>query len=254
VRRITRVAISIGWLLAACGTGGPTKTATSASNATKEEAKPIPRVEWIALGPRDGVDVDVRYPHFVLEDASTSKAIDRAIDAEVEPVVEEFVREAKKTARDLAGATGLPPWKLEMRCVPSFFQPKLVSVRCVASDYRGGAHPMEHATASSFVLETGKATKFSFDAMFVQGSDYKKRLSDLCVAALQRQKAQWIVDGMNDVQKLLHTINVTSTGLLVSFDPYETGPYAEGMHEVVIPWDRIRDLIDPKGPVGSISR
>ena len=89
--------------------------------------------------------------------------------------------------------------------------------------------------------------------MFVQGADYRKRLSDLAVAALERQKAQWIVDGMKDVQKLLHTVNVTTGGLSITFDPYETGPYAEGMHEVSIAWDRVRDLIDPKGPVASLA-
>jgi hypothetical protein len=251
VVRPEHAAFALVCTLLSCGPTGQNAT-PPAITPKIDPVAPTPHVEWIGLGPRDGVDVDARYPHFVLADKEAAAAIDRAMDAVVKAKIDEFVGEAKKASRE--GPMGLAPWKLEMRCKPTLFTAELVSVRCLHSDYRGGAHPADYATATNHRLGSGSATAFSFDRMFRAGQDHRKAISDLCVAALLHQKAQWVIDGMNDVTKFLHTVNVTSTGLFLTFDPYETGPYAEGMHEVSIPWERIRPLVDPDGPIGALVR
>lgn len=204
-------------VLVGCGTTTPSPSATPAMPGATVSSDPN-RIEWIVRA-QDGVDA--RFPHFA--EAKLNAAIDLDIKAIIEPA---------KSVR------------LVVRCEPTVTNAHLASVRCKIEDDRGGAHPKETAVALN---HTRDGRSFGLDEMFT--SDARKALSELCVDELSRQKAQWIVEGMKDVAKFLHTVNVTGTGLLVTFDPYEVGPNAEGFHEVAIRWDRVRTLIALSGPV-----
>ena len=196
----------------------------------------------------------MRYPHFYeLRKGHDEPALNRAIDAELTSLVDQFLPKAREARREGPASTALAPWSFAVRCTPTYYRADAVSVVCKIDEYEGGAHPKQTAIALNF-WPLGTAQTFSVDHMFLPGKNHRKVISDLCIAALLRQKAQWVVDGLTDVTKFLHTVNVTATGLLVTFDPYETGPYAEGFHEVAIPWERLRDIIDPSGPIGGIGR
>jgi len=39
--------------------------------------------------------------------------------------------------------------------------------------------------------------------------------------------------------------------VLISFDPYQVGPYAAGPQEIVVPYNELAALIDPAGPAGA---
>ncbi len=45
--------------------------------------------------------------------------------------------------------------------------------------------------------------------------------------------------------------SLTDAGLLISFDPYQVGPYAAGPQEIAVPYADLAVIIDPAGPAGA---
>ena len=72
-------------------------------------------------------------------------------------------------------------------------------------------------------------------------------------ADLKKQQAAWILDGsIKDIDPDQRVFNITPKGVQFTFAPYEVGYYAEGPHWVTIPYNRIDDIIDPRGPLGDM--
>jgi hypothetical protein len=47
---------------------------------------------------------------------------------------------------------------------------------------------------------------------------------------------------------------LTARGLVVTFDPYQVGPFAAGAPSVLIPYAELKDVLRPDGPLASLSK
>lgn len=183
------------------------------------------------------------------------REINRTIRDQMDRRRAEFLKEQAKDCRDLAKDQILPTGIFEhsdictVRCV----HPGLVSLLREMSEYTGGAHENTTYTSLNWRIENGKAIPFELEHLFREKSDWVKKIAQEACLDLKRQKATWYMDG--DPKKTevpLETLQVfylTPQGITFVFDPYAAGSYAEGAYRVMLPWSKLKDVVDPDGPV-----
>lgn len=140
----------------------------------------------------------------------------------------------------------------------SFATNDLVSIGFGVSTYfEGAAHPNHNTLVFNYDLSTGK--NLSLANLFKPNSNYLSVISGYAVEALKKKlgpdpDAEWIERGAGASDENYQNWNVTRDGLEVTFDAYQVASYAEGPHEVVVPYAILKDVIDPDGPLARIAR
>lgn len=120
--------------------------------------------------------------------------------------------------------------------------------------YRGGAHGYGATRCTVVDLRTGKV--LGPPGVFTPGEQWLRVMTQLVGADLKKQ----FVDkpGFEDalepasLAKLLSEQNRycwTGKHLEVVFNAYDVGPYAAGPYEVNIPYDRLKPILRPDGPI-----
>lgn len=131
----------------------------------------------------------------------------------------------------------------------------IISIRFYIEEFAGGAHPSHNYSSFNYNLKTGSEIKLS--DLFSEGSDYLTVISDYCIKDLENQKTEsgdsgegWIEEGAGPKEENFSCFNLTDRGLLITFNEYQVAPYAEGYKEVTIPFEDLKDIINPDGPAG----
>ena len=122
--------------------------------------------------------------------------------------------------------------------------------------YEGAVHGSYNTIVFNYALTSGKLLKLA--DLFKPGSNYLKPISDYAIVSLRKEKegvpdSDWI-DGAAPKEENYQSWNITRAGLKINFDPYQVGPYAEGPHEVLIPYSVLKDIINPAGPLARIAK
>jgi hypothetical protein len=122
--------------------------------------------------------------------------------------------------------------------------------------YEGAVHGSYNTIVFNYDLTSGRLLRLA--DLFRPNSDYLKPISDYAIEALRKEKApnpdmDEIRSGAGPEEKNYQSWNFTRAGLEISFDPYQVGPYAEGPHEVVVPYVILKDVINPEGPLAKIT-
>lgn len=121
------------------------------------------------------------------------------------------------------------------------------------SYYAGAAHPNTYISTMNFNLETGDV--ITFEMLFRPDSDYLQHISDYCIFDLKRHgrevdygfDEEWLQRGAGPEIKNFEVFNITKTGLLITFNNYQVGPYAIGQQTVLIPYKEILNIVNLEG-------
>lgn len=123
--------------------------------------------------------------------------------------------------------------------------------------YQGAAHPNTITYALNYDLNTG--AHIALSDLFVKGSDYAKILSQYSISGLEQKwtemglgndyNKEWLQEGAGPEDINFKVFNITPTGLLITFDAYQVGPYAIGPQEVEVPYSELSSIIDKDGPL-----
>lgn len=121
--------------------------------------------------------------------------------------------------------------------------------------FMGGAHGLNNRTYLNFNLSTGKLITES--DLFID--NYKPALVELIkkrmVEEIVNQKNTELIINLEDTDYWTDSIvpngnfYITDENITYVFNPYEIAPYYMGQTEVVIPFDRIKDLLRPENPI-----
>ncbi len=242
------LAVAVGFVFAGCSRPPPPREQPPPT-ATAPQAPPraqkhvvtrklgaieIAKVEWL----------EVIVPTATDHAAALSERLRLAAVAEAD----RFLATYRDALRDGDASLSMPPWTLDIGVSAPHLSSELVVVRFDESDYLGGAHPNHHVGAATYALGSDGYRAVPFDAAFRPGA--AERLDPKIMAALRRDHAGWVEDGsLTSVTKMLHTWYPTRAGLVFVFDPYEAGPYAEGPHEVTLPWSVAGPEVAAGGPL-----
>jgi hypothetical protein len=133
----------------------------------------------------------------------------------------------------------------------------IVSIAFIIETYFEGAmHGNYNSLTFNYDLNSGKMLKLA--DLFKPNSNYLKLISDYSVKALTKElpdpDTEWIQKGAGASEENYKSWNITGKGLSVGFDPYQVASYAEGPHEVVIPYSVLKNVVDLDGPLAKIAR
>ena len=133
----------------------------------------------------------------------------------------------------------------------------MVSVSFVINTYfEGAVHGNYSDIAFNYDLKLGRSLNLA--DLFKPNSNYLKVISGYSIKALKKvlgpnPDTEWIERGAGASEENYRNWNITSKGLEVGFDPYEVASYAEGPHEVIIPYRILEAVIDPAGPLARMT-
>ena len=138
-------------------------------------------------------------------------------------------------------------------------QDDLISVKFdVGSYYQGAAHPNSYSDVINYDLKNGKQLKLS--DLFKPSSKYLQAIADYSIADLKKQAKEKgltdeeIASGAAPAGKNYDRWNIMKTGIGVSFDAYQVGPYAAGPQFVTVPYSALKDMINPEGPIAQFAK
>lgn len=132
--------------------------------------------------------------------------------------------------------------------------PSLVSLRYVVETYySGAAHP--NTTSFSLNFDIDQSRELKLNNIFVSSTPYLSKLSQLTIDALKKLTGvsgepiqldpDWVKQGAGSKPENYHTVNLMANDLAVTFDAYDVGSYADGWHEITIPYQKLKGTIDP---------
>jgi hypothetical protein len=171
------------------------------------------------------------------------------LEFDAQAAKEAAMKEAREDAKGQAGAPkGLMHYEFASTSDPevTYADAAVVSIRTIHSVDSGGAHPNYTFTAATYAWQNEKLVALGVDDLVKPGAI--KALAAACGKSLREQKASWPEQAVMDKEHP-PTVNVTKAGLLVTFDPYVAGSYAEGAYFVVIPWKEAADMIPAGSPI-----
>ena len=107
----------------------------------------------------------------------------------------------------------------------------LIVARIDGYEYTGGAHPNSWVTTMVFEAATGDRIGLN-DLL---GGDYLAVLAD--AARTQLADIEPYPEGIEPTERNYAAWEPTDDGMLVTFQPYQVGPYALGLPTITVPWD-----------------
>lgn len=126
--------------------------------------------------------------------------------------------------------------------------PRLVSIVFQIESYgAGAAHPIHWSECLTYDKE--KSRFLSLRSILNNGDDFLPIISRLAIEQLKTQDglsdSHWIEEGAGPKAKNFEHFYLDTRGIGIIFDEYKVGPYVAGAHGVLIPYDKVKSLLDP---------
>lgn len=111
------------------------------------------------------------------------------------------------------------------------------------------AHPGLYSITLNYDLEQGR--ELALGDLFLANSNYLETVSKYCIAELQKQpySQSFSLDGAAPTLENYRNWNITPDGLMITFDTYQVAPGASGPQVVLVPYDQLKAVMDPQGPL-----
>jgi len=123
------------------------------------------------------------------------------------------------------------------------------------SDPELAAHPINMVDCVNFSYDSWNV--FSISDIFLRNSSFVKYISDYCIKNLKEAAIEDnngydadINKGASADSNNFKIFNITGDSLVITFPFYQVGPRIIGSPVVPIPLNNMKDMIDPKGPLG----
>lgn len=139
-----------------------------------------------------------------------------------------------------------------------FATDEVVSVLFYVDGYRwGAAHGFHYPRVLNYDLKRGRVLKLA--DLFRPGSEYLETLSRICREDLSRQLTKHFTEvdswaeGADPTPENYGAWVLTPRGLVVIFKEYQVASYAEGEPKVLIPYARLKEIINPRGVLAALA-
>jgi len=113
----------------------------------------------------------------------------------------------------------------------------------------GAAHPGLYSITLNYDL--GQGRELALGDLFLPNSNYLETISNYCITELRKQPYAdvFTTDGAQPPLENYRNWNITTEGLVITFDAYQVAPGAAGPQTVIVPYEQLKSLIDPQGPL-----
>lgn len=111
----------------------------------------------------------------------------------------------------------------------------------------GAAHPGHYSITLTYDLTNGR--EILLDELFAAGSNYLQVISDYCKSELATRDIAFegFSSGAEPLPENYTRWNLSTDGLIITFDEYQVAPYAAGPQVVTIPFSALQSVADSNG-------
>lgn len=123
--------------------------------------------------------------------------------------------------------------------------------------FLGGAHGNTAYTSVNYDLKNNKEIKLT--DLFEPKSDYVKMISDYSINDLKKRIGEmsddeWISNGAGADAENFKNWNLTKKGLMFTFEPYQVAAYAAGSQTVIIPYEKLKNMLRKDGITANLAK
>lgn len=126
----------------------------------------------------------------------------------------------------------------------------LISLSVSNYMFTGGAHGGTSSYPINYDLKNNR--ELALADLFEPNSNYLKTISDYSIADLKSRLTEmsddeWISRGAGAEADNFRSWNLTKKGLMFTFDQYQVAAYAAGPQTVIIPYEKLNDILKKDG-------
>lgn len=165
------------------------------------------------------------------------------------------INQFKKNVSELPPSSVSPGSFLDVTYALTLQRDDLWSFKFNFSGYSAGAaHPYLYSITVNYDLAQGR--ELTLDDLFLPNSNYLEVISNICIAELSKRNIGFeaFSQGAAPTPENYRNWNITTDGLMITFDEYQVAAYAAGPQTVVIPYGDLQTVIDPAGPLAAVTR
>jgi hypothetical protein len=180
--------------------------------------------------------INIKYP----------QTANRSIDLVIERMMQSTISTFKK---DIGTDRISPNWRNELWCnyTTSQYSSRIGSIRFDIYTFTGGAHGNTQVVTKTYDFKTGK--EIGLSDIFNPKKKYLVQITDLVRPKLTKQlempTLDWITTGTAPVAKNYLAFLLTPSGIIFIFQQYQVAARVEGMPEVAVAWDEVKDILIP---------
>jgi hypothetical protein len=251
LRRVVAIMLATG-VAAVCAGCGP--------KTVSVPGRGLPSVVVQAIREEDSTlrySIEASYPQ--LRGTLSSAVLEKVNKAIADMVLPDIAGLKQNAADDAAWAAQNPSEAIELPVGQSSFlsakyeipylASDLISVRIRFETYSAGAaHGMSYTRVLNARLSDGN--RVDTEGLFVDSKQGLQWLSQYCATELKRQYGadyealkSFIDDGTAPIAENFTSVSLEPGELVVSFDPYQVGPYAAGPREVHVPAGEVQSML-----------
>lgn len=130
------------------------------------------------------------------------------------------------------------------------FSTRFASIQLMEETYMAGAaHPSHQIISLVYDLENGQ--EVTLNQLFLPNSNYLQVIADTCKAELRKREIGFDEQqqGADPTPQNYAVWNLSTDGLVITFNEYQVAAYAAGPQMVTIPWAALKAVVDPQGPI-----
>ncbi len=241
-------------LIALLGCGLPIAVSRSPAPTDLPTATPLPLYQQVVIRSRTSTETGQPYAYTITLDTPELAGSDdprvQAFNSEMAAIVTAAASEFKSNLLNVPPTPVSAASTFDVHYALLAPLGRLISLQFVMDGYvTGAAHPFRTSRSVDFDLEAGH--DLALADLFQPGSNFLEVLSDYSMAQLQTHGLDFsdVSAGAAPTLENYRNWNVTPTGILITFDEYQVGPYAVGSQTVLIPYDRLKPLLQDPGPL-----
>ncbi len=183
-------------------------------------------------------------------DAPTT-GFNAVVQSAVDEMTSAFVKDLELYPPDPAFTAGTTSFFL-VNATRFALTQRIVSLRLDVGGYvAGAAHPYSFSRTVNYDLQANR--ELALADLFRPDEDYLTTIADYSRTELENTDFfAGFESGADPIEEDYRSWNwsAETPSLVITFDPYQVGPYAAGPQEIKIPIDNLNGLLDPAGPVG----
>lgn len=196
------------------------------------------------------VSAECSYPYFY-ENSSLINYVNKNVDFTATKRFHDFVEYEKTSPEEYD--KGFGGCFFECRFFPACCFRNLVSIYGFESQTRACPHGWTRYEGKNFWQKGHDVVELSLDDLFIKGSNWCRFIINYCEDYFKSIRYGYYAFDyglapeleMNDLKIFV----LTKKGLMIIFESYKVGGWADGPDVVVIPYQELEKFIDPQGPL-----
>lgn len=198
------------------------------------------------------VSAECTYPHFD-EKSLLIDYVNKKLEIGAVNLFEEFIEYEKSTQEEYNNDFG--GCYLSYKLIPAYCLPHLISVYGSESQSRDCPHGWTHHEGRNFWQNGNTIVEINIQDLFIKESDWCNFLLNYCDQHFKATRHGYYA--CEDFTPELETDDLeifilTERGLMIIFQSYRVGGWADGPDMITIPYLDLKTFIDPDGPLKEI--